>query len=713
MAACVPLAMSARGGVVVPPRAAACTASRRTPPVVAPAVGTRFARVVAARAAEAPAESTEDAVEDVRKSEAADQERALVPTARASRRAMLAAPPALSLGMSLGAMALGQPASAAAASGVAAPRGPGAPPPPPPFNSVGIETLRDPTVYNGLATADRAKRALDGLLPVATTEPATEVARAWAAVEACESPMTKYRQLASLLNVDERTFYALLREKTADLLPLLYTPTVGDACLQYGTLVQRPPGLTICLSDLGRVATRLASWPKRDVRVAVITDGERILGLGDLGANGMGISAGKSMVYAACGLNPEWLLPIQLDTGTNNETLLSDPLYVGDRRPRERGEKYDALLAELAAALRARYGSGVLVHFEDFAPRNAFRVLQSFRERGDTVVINDDIQGTAAVTVAGASAACRAIGARLAEQRVVFFGAGQANVGAANLLVLAMTETDPELSVEDARKRIWLVDSKGLVYDGRPADKGALSPDKAPFAADVSEMFKNRSFDPTSLADVVAATRCSMLVGAAAIPGAFSREVVAQMAKQNARPIVFALSNPTSRAECTAAQAYEWSGGRAVFASGTKFPDLVFTDKNGVSEQRRPGFANNAFVFPGVALGTLASGASAVTDKMFLAAALALAGLVTEEDLKKGAAYPPTSTIREAAVSVAAAVAAAAAAENVARPGACAGGAVDKNGGGKIPSLDAVSGENGVACVNWEACVRDYAKTCL
>ena len=289
-------------------------------------------------------------------------------------------------------------------------------------------------------------------------------------------------------------------------------------------------------------------------------------------------------------------------------------------------------------------------------------------------------------------------------------------MGAANLLVLAMTETDPELSVEDARKRIWLVDSKGLVYDGRPADKGALSPDKAPFAAHLPTLVKRnagKTFDPTSLADVVKATRCSLLVGAAAVPGAFTETVVAQMAAQNERPIVFALSNPTSRAECTAAQAYKWSGGRAVFASGTKFPDLVFTDENGVSEQRRPGFANNAFVFPGVALGTLASGASAVTDKMFLAAALALAGLVTEEDLKKGAAYPPTSTIREAAVSVAAAVAAAAAAENVARPGACAGGAVDKNGGGKIPSLDAVSGENGVACVNWEACVRDYAKTCL
>ena len=628
---------------------------------------------------------------------------------------MLAAPPALSLGMGLGAVSLGQPASArgAAAPGVAARPSPAAPPPP--FAPAGIATLRDPTRYNGLATADRAALGLDGLLPVATTSPELEVARASAAVDACESPMTKYRTLVGLLNTDERTFYALLRERTADLLPVLYTPTVGDACLQYGTLTQRPPGLTVSLNDLGSVGKLLASWPRQNVRVAVITDGERILGLGDQGANGMGISAGKSMVYAACGLNPEWLLPIQLDTGTNNETLLNDPLYVGDRRKRERGETYDALLDELVDALKARYGEGVLVHFEDFAPRNAFRVLQRFREtRGaSTLVINDDIQGTAAVTVAGASAACRAIGAALPEQSVVFFGAGQANVGAANLLVLAMTEADASLSVEDARKRIFLVDSKGLVYDGRPADGGALSPDKAPFAANLRALRdETRAFDPTSLADVVAATRCSILVGAAAIPGAFTRTVVRQMAKQNERPIVFALSNPTSRAECTAAQAYEWSDGRAVYASGTKFPDQTVTT-NGVSERRRPGFANNAFVFPGVALGSLASGASAVTDKMFLAAALALAGLVTEEDLKKGAVYPPTSALREAAVSVGASVAAAAAEENVARPGACDGGMIPRAKGGSIPSLDAVPGANGVACVNWEACIRDYAKTCL
>ena len=707
----------------MPPRAAH-TAARRARPIVAPAVGTRNARAVPARAAEAPAGSTDDAVEDVRECEPSDRGRALVPAPRTSRRAMLAAPPALSLGLGLGAMAFSAPASARSASAAlsSASASPATLPPPPPFASVGVETLRDPALYNGLATADRAKRGLDGLLPVATTTPELEVARASAAVDACESPMTKYRQLVSLLNTDERTFYALLESRTADLLPILYTPTVGDACLQYGTLTQRPPGITVSLRDAGNVPNLLARWPKSDVRVAVITDGERILGLGDLGANGMGISAGKSMVYAACGLRPEWLLPIQLDTGTNNETLLNDPLYVGDRARRERGEAYDALLEELVSSLQARYGRNVLIHFEDFAPRNAFRVLQKFRSASSsTLVINDDIQGTAAVTVAGAVSACRAVGKKLTEQRVLFFGAGQANIGAANLLTLAMTEADKTLSLEDARKKVWLVDSKGLVYDGRPADKGSLSPDKAPFAANLTELQsafsrsnKKNGLDPTSLTDVVAATRCSLLVGAAAIPGAFDESVVRQMSKQNDRPIIFALSNPTSKAECTAKQAYEWSNGSAVFASGTKFPDQTVRDgKTGATRQRRPGFANNAFIFPGVALGSLASGAAKVTDKMFLAAALALASLVTEEDLEKGAVYPPTSTIREAAFFVGAGVAAAAAEEFVARPGACAGGAIPKAGGKAVPSLDAAPGENDAACVNWEACVRDYAKTCL
>ena len=272
------------------------------------------------------------------------------------------------------------------------------------------------------------------------------------ALDACDDPMQKYRQLVTLQNTDETSFYALLEARTSELLPILYTPNVGDACLQFGTLSPRPPGLYVSLEDRGRVANLVSHWPSNDVRVAVLTDGERILGLGDQGVNGMGISAGKSMVYAACGVKPAWLLPIQVDTGTNNETLLADPLYVGLRRPRERGDAYDALLDELVEAIQARYGARTVIHWEDFAPRTRFVTWSEFRAKRARTY-NDDIQGTAAVTVAGILAAVRAVKGNLRDQRVLFFGAGQANLGAARF-------TRPSARrgrrLADARRRVAL-----------------------------------------------------------------------------------------------------------------------------------------------------------------------------------------------------------------------------------------------------------------
>ena len=240
----------------------------------------------------------------------------------------------------------------------------------------GYANLHDPRLFYGLATADRTKRSLDGLIPAGATVPSVEVERAAAALEACDTPMQKYRQLVSLQNTDETTFYALLEAKTAELLPVLYTPTVGDACLQFGTLVERPPGLYVSIEDLGHVRSLVNNWPANDVRIAVLTDGERILGLGDQGVNGMGIAAGKSMVYAACGVKPGWLLPVQVDNGTNNKKLLEDPLYVGLKQERVRGDVYDALLDETVEAIQGRYGQRTVIHWEDFAPRNAFRNLK-------------------------------------------------------------------------------------------------------------------------------------------------------------------------------------------------------------------------------------------------------------------------------------------------------------------------------------------------
>ena len=568
---------------------------------------------------------------------------------------------------------------------------------------VGYSNLHDPRVFNGLATPDRTNRSLDGLIPAGEAPPDVEVARAAAALEACDTPMQKYRQLVSLQNTDETTFYALLELKTAELLPVLYTPTVGDACLQFGTLTQRPPGLYVSLENLGNVRALVDNWPANDVRIAVLTDGERILGLGDQGVNGMGISAGKSMVYAACGIKPGWLLPVQVDNGTNNTKLLKDPLYVGSRRERVRGEAYDRLLDETVRAIQGRYGARTVIHWEDFAPRNAFRNLQRFRAKG-AITYNDDIQGTAAVTVAGILASLRVTKRALGEQRVLFFGAGQANIGAAELLVRALVEDGVDESV--ARSNVFLFDSKGLVVDGRPAEY-KISDDKIPFATKPGTPFTS------SLEEAVKSVRPTALVGAAAQPQVFTKKVIESMCAFNPRPVIFALSNPTSKAECTATQAYEWSKGKAVFASGT-----LFAPVNYKGTRFAPGFANNAFIFPGVALGSLASGASSVTDAMFLAAARSLASQVSEENLAVGAVYPPTSTIREAAVVVGAAVAAAAVEEGVAAPGACRGGAIPGRDGRSVavPSLDALTGGGNVGdetCANWEACVRDYLKTCL
>ena len=569
---------------------------------------------------------------------------------------------------------------------------------------VGYANLHDPRVFNGLATPDRTNRSLDGLIPAGEAPPDVEVARAAAALEACDTPMQKYRQLVSLQNTDETTFYALLELKTAELLPVLYTPTVGDACLQFGTLTQRPPGLYVSLENIGNVRALVDNWPANDVRIAVLTDGERILGLGDQGVNGMGISAGKSMVYAACGIKPGWLLPVQVDNGTNNAKLLADPLYVGTRRERVRGEAYDRVLDETVQAIQGRYGARTVIHWEDFAPRNAFRNLQRFRTKG-AITYNDDIQGTAAVTVAGILASLRVTKRALGEQRVLFFGAGQANIGAAELLVRALVEDGVDEAV--ARSNVFLFDSKGLVVDGRPAEY-EISDDKAPFASKPGTSFTS------SLEEAVKSVRPTALVGAAAQPQVFTKGVIESMCAFNPRPVIFALSNPTSKAECTATQAYEWSKGKAVFASGTLFAPVKYKGATFA-----PGFANNAFIFPGVALGSLASGASSVTDAMFLAAARSLASQVSEENLAVGAVYPPTSTIREAAVIVGAAVAAAADEEGVAAPGACRGGAIPGRGDGArsaVPSLDALTGggnRGDGTCANWEACVRDYLKTCL
>jgi len=512
----------------------------------------------------------------------------------------------------------------------------------------GVEILHDPLLNHGTAHTreERQRLGLRGLLPYQVIPQEVQAARVLASVRSAPDDLARYTVLTNLQDRNELLFYRVLTDHIEELMPIIYTPTVGQACLQFSHNFRRSRGMYITIADRGEVADVLANWPHDDVRVVVVTDGERILGLGDLGANGMGIPIGKLSLYSACaGIDPALTLPVTLDVGTDNHDLVDDPFYVGIREPRVRGAEYDALLDEFMEAVTQRFPQA-LIQFEDFGNANAFRLLARYRDRYCT--FNDDIQGTAAVALAGLISALRVTGGRLADQRLLFHGAGGAGLGIANLVVAAMVEEG--LTTAEARARCWFVDSRGLVV----ASRGDLTGNKRPFAHEAAAA--------GDLVAAVGAVRPTVLVGVSGQHGAFTQEVVRRMGEVNERPVIFALSNPTSKAECTAARAYEWSGGRAVFASGSPFAPVECGGRVLV-----PGQGNNAYIFPGVGLGVIAVGASRVTDEMFMAAARALAGQVSEEQVARGSVYPPLREIREVSVGIAVAVAEVACAQGVAR----------------------------------------------
>jgi len=501
----------------------------------------------------------------------------------------------------------------------------------------GLALLRDPLLNKGTAftEAERDELGLRGFLPAHILSMEEQVARVLTNLRSLPNDLEKYIALNSLHDRNEALFFRVVCDNIDEIQPLIYTPTVGLACQRFGLIFQRPRGMFISTNDRGRIAELLSNWPYQ-AKLIVVTDGERILGLGDLGAHGMGIPVGKLSLYSACaGIHPENCLPIVLDVGTNNQDLLNDRYYIGLRQKRLTGQAYDDFVDEFVTAARAAF-PGVLIQFEDFANHSAFRLLHKYRD--DIPVFNDDIQGTAAVALAGLFSALRVGGGKLSEQKILFLGAGEAATGIADLIVSAMMAEG--LSESEAINRNWLVDSRGLVVKGR---------------AGLTEHKLRYAHDHAPLDDFLTAIRTlrpTAIIGVAAVGGAFTPEILKAMAEINDRPIVFALSNPTSKAECSAEEAYRHTDGRALFACGSPYDPVQLDGKTFVPRQ-----GNNSYIFPGVGLGAVASGSKLVTDEMFMAAAHTLAYLVTPEDIEQGSLYPSLPRIREVSAHIAAAVA--------------------------------------------------------
>jgi malate dehydrogenase (oxaloacetate-decarboxylating)(NADP+) len=490
----------------------------------------------------------------------------------------------------------------------------------------GRQLLRDPRWNKSTAYTEEEREALGlvGLVPEGREDEDVQVTRVVRQLAIAPTALGKYILLSALQDRNETLFYRVLMSDPAQYMPIVYTPTVGEACEQYDQIMRRPRGLYLGINRAGRLREILRNWHEDDVRFIVVTDGERILGLGDLGANGMGIPIGKLALYTACaGVPPHLSLPVLLDVGTNNEGLLADPLYLGLRQPRITGVAYDEFLEEFVTAVQDVFPHAC-IQFEDFALPHAAPLLERYRDR--VCCFNDDIQGTAAVALGGILAALRITGGELIDQKVLFLGGGSAAIGIAGLLTRAMVHAG--LPEAEARRRSWLFDVDGLVQ----SERTDLTTYQAPFAHDHPPAH--------DFAALIEELRPTAIIGVSTVGKAFDRRVIEAMGRVNERPIIFPLSNPTSHAECTAQEAYTWTGGRAVVATGSPFGPVTVGDQTLV-----PGQGNNVYIFPAMGLAIFATAATRVTDDMFVEAARALADQVTDAHLAAGLVYPPQSSI--------------------------------------------------------------------
>jgi len=498
----------------------------------------------------------------------------------------------------------------------------------------GMDLLRHSGLNKSTAFTQNEREALGltGLLPSGVDTGETQVLRVMQQLGAKPTDLERYIYLIGLVDTDETLFYKVVMSDPARFLPILYDPTVGEACLKFGHIFRRPRGMYLSLEHKGRVKQVLSNWPEKDIRVICATSGGRILGLGDLGANGMGIPIGKLQLYTACAaVPPRYLLPMHIDCGTTNQSLINDPLYLGLRRPRCADDELDSFVEEFVAAAEEVF-PGCCIHFEDWRGADAMRLLARHRDR--VCCYNDDIQGTGGVALAGLFSALSVTGGKLSDQRILFFGAGSAGIGIADLIASAMALEG--LSEGDARSHIRLFDTKGLIEPTRTDLYDFQKPYAHPHAPSRDFLAVINDIKPT------------VIIGVSTVGKAFTQPIVEAMARLNKRPVIFALSNPTDRAECTAEEAYTWSRGRALYAAGVQFPPVRFGGGT-----LMPGQANNMYIFPAIGLAVYATKAKRVTDEMFIAAARGLADQVTRNELEAGLLYPPQTGILKTEVAIA------------------------------------------------------------